>query len=136
MRFMDKTIKTTTLSILTVISATLLVVAVVKAGSLTPTGTPTATMYTLQDIWQKITDNDNPNLPTEGNHAFPPSSNPNSTMHTLADIYTEIPILDASKILNTYTIMGVTGTATTGLTWQSEPGTGFENLCWSAGAYE
>jgi len=133
---MNKKIKATASFILTVASATLLVVAVVKAGSLTPTTSPGSTMYTLNDIWQKITDNDNPSLPTEGNHAFPPSSNPAGTMHTLADIYTEIPTLDASKILTGTTYMGVPGTAPGPVTWQTEPEGGFLNLCWSAGTYE
>jgi len=127
---MTKKFKNYLLSAATIIFATAIVITVVNAGSLTPTGTPTATMYTLQDIWQKITDNDNPSLPTEGNHIFPPSSNPAGTMHTLAEIYTEIPTLDASKILTGTTYMGVAGTATAGIpqpVWQPDPNI---DLCW------
>jgi hypothetical protein len=120
---MNKKLKGILLSITTVFFATAIVATVVKAGSLIPTTTPPgATMYTLDDIWQKITDNDNPTPPDEGDHAFGPSSTPAGTMRTLTDIYNEIPVLDASKILNTYTVMGVTGTvapAPAELEWQT-----------------
>ena len=63
----------------------LILAGVAYAGSLTaPSGTPEATSYTLEDIYQKLTaDTD----ATEADHDLTTASAPSETMHTLADIY-------------------------------------------------
>jgi len=127
---MNKAIKTIFLSLMAASGATLLAAVVVMAGSLTPPGSPDATMYTTADIYDKLTDNAGASA-TEGGHDFAPASNPAATMYTLTQIYDAIPTLNASQILNTYTIMGVTGTATPApaeTEWQTpDPGI---DLCW------
>ncbi len=128
---MNKAIKTIFLSAVAASGATLLVAVVVMAGSLTPPGSPDATMYTISDIYDKLTDNAGASA-TEGNHDFAPASNPAGTMYTLTQIYNAVPTLDASQILNTYTVMGVTGTATPApaeTEWQTDPSL---DLCWDS----
>ena len=66
--------------------------SLVKSGSLTPPGTPGATLYTLEDIYQRLVVG---TTFTEADHNFGPSAEPTSgTMHTLTDIYGKIPTND------------------------------------------
>ena len=77
------------LSALTVLLSVLVIFTVVKAGSLTPTGAPGATFYTLDDIYNRLTTGASVTQPT---HNFGPSAGPTAgTMHTLTDIYNAIP---------------------------------------------
>lgn len=71
---------------LSILIATLAVAGVAYAGSLTPpSGTPAATSYTLEDIYQKLTTNTNA---TEANHTVSTTSSPTiATFHSLADLY-------------------------------------------------
>jgi len=79
----NKVIKNIFLSVLTVICATLIVAVVVKAGSLAPSASPASTMYTLEDIYNKIVSGTN-----ASSHTLDSASTPIPTMHTLTDIYT------------------------------------------------
>jgi len=83
MHLKNKVIKNIFLSVFTVICATLIVVGVVKAGSLTPSLSPDSTMYTLEDIYNKIVSGTN-----ASSHTLNSASTPTPTMHTLTDIYT------------------------------------------------
>ena len=56
------------------------------AGSLSPTGSPAATMYTLSDIYYKLTANT-----SAGTHTVSTSTSPAASFKTLAEIYAAIP---------------------------------------------
>jgi len=77
----------------------------VRAGSLTPSSTPAATMYTLQDIYTRLTTN-----AVAGSHSLGPSTSPAGTMYTLTQIYGAIPVIDASKVKLNTSYLGVDGT--------------------------
>lgn len=88
---MTKTIKSIALSTLTVLISVLIVVSIVKAvdgnGLLNPAGTPAATMYTLEDIYQKIVAGS-----AQVAHTLSPDGAPaGGLMHTLTQIYGIIP---------------------------------------------
>ena len=110
--------------------------SLVKAGSLTPPGTPGATLYTLENIYQRLTAG---TPATETDHNFGPSASPSTpTMHSLTDIYGVIPannkvlyltnagtanhhtgagttIATGTKILSPYYAFAADGTEITGL---------------------
>lgn len=67
-------------------------------------------MYTLTDIYNRLTTNA---TATEGNHSLSSSENPAGTMYTLKQIYEAIPTIDATKILQGTTYLGVGGTILT-----------------------
>ncbi len=83
-----------------------------RAGSLTPSVSPSSTMYTLDAIYNKILDNTSSS--TEGTQSFSVPSPVASTFHTLKQIYEAIPTLDATKIASGTTYMGVAGTLSAG----------------------
>mgnify|MGYP001434034343 CR=1 FL=1 len=88
---MNQKLKSILVFTITVISATAIVVAVVKAGSLTPplSSTPQSTMYTLEDIYNKIVNGTDAN---EADHTFGPPAPPTTgTMFTLTQIYDKLP---------------------------------------------
>jgi hypothetical protein len=101
----------------------LLVVAALSAAllgklhltaSLVPTVAPgTATGFTLEDVWNKITNN--AYTATNGGHAVTPSDTPANptSLHTVSDIFDAITPIDATKMLSTLTVQGVTGTIPT-----------------------
>ena len=119
--------------------------SLVKAGSLTPPGVPGATLYTLEDIYQKLIAG---TPATEADHNFGPSAGPSTpTMHSLTDIYGKIPTNDkvlygtnagtantppgsgtaatASQIYSGYYAFNTTGSAVPGsavapLIWQTD----------------
>lgn len=125
---MNKKLKSILLSVTTIISATAIVVAVVSAGSLNPTAGPGSTMYTMEEIHNRLLNGDTTAI--ENDHDFDPSADPTTgTMHTLKDIYDLIP--PANQVLSTYTPTGGTpwGTATKDLVWQPVP---FPELCWDS----
>ncbi len=83
-------------------------------ASLIPTDTTgTASGYTLQDVWNKITNNTY--TATNGGYATSPSDTPSAptSLKTVDDIYNAILPIDASKMLNTLTVQGVTGSIPT-----------------------
>jgi len=78
----------------------------VWAGSLTPPANPAASGYTLEDIYNRLNTNA---AATAGGHSFSPSGDPAGSMYTLTQIYDKIPTVDASKILEGTTYLGVAG---------------------------
>ncbi len=101
------------LSAITVLICVLIIVPIVKAGTLTPPGSafsgggdvPTTTMYTLQDIYNKLT-----GATVTPHTTLNPASGPTTgTMDTLTQIYNAIPA----------TVL-----------WQTDQNV---NLCWSTG---
>jgi hypothetical protein len=104
-------------NILKSMASSVLVIAItfiiVKAGDLFPSGNTVApSLYTLGDIYNKLTDNTSSH--DEGDHNLDSSGTPESTFYTLKQIYEAIPTLDASKILEGTTYMGVEGGAVAG----------------------
>lgn len=95
-----------TLSFLTAGISLLICATVTYAGSLTPSASPAATSYTLTDIYTRLTTNA---TATAGNHAFAPSGSPSATLHTLTELYNAVPTIDATKIKNGTTYLGITG---------------------------
>lgn len=87
----------------------LAIVGVVKAGNLDSPGSPGATMYTLNDIYQRLITNQTAD---EGDHLFKPTGDPVSSFHTLKEIYESIPTIEPSKIKLNQSYLGVTGTLT------------------------
>ena len=83
---------------LSVLLSLFLIYTAVKAGTLNPTLNPAATMYTLENIYQRIIAGT-----AAGSHTLSPASNPDSTMHSLSDIY---------SAFDTYKIIRGTGTGT------------------------
>lgn len=78
----------------------------VWAGSLTPSASPAATGYTLEDIYNRLNTNAEA---TAGNHSFSPSGSPAGSMYSLTQIYEKIPAIDGSKILAGTSYLGVDG---------------------------
>lgn len=78
-----------------------------QAGSLLPLSAPTATSYTLSDIFTRLTTNSSA---TAGSHSFNATTTPTSTFQTLTDIYNAIPTIYATDFLATSTYLSVTGT--------------------------
>lgn len=79
-------------------------------SSLTPATSPAQTGYTLEDIYNLISNN---STTTAGNHSFSTSSSATETMHTIANIYDAIKpgsFIVASNIATGTTYLGVTGT--------------------------
>lgn len=58
------------------------------AGSLTPSATPSATFYTLGDIYNKLTTGA---TTTEANHSLSTSTSPASSFYTFTKIYNAVP---------------------------------------------
>ena len=81
---------------------------VVYAGNLTPPSiTPSASFYTLSDIYNLITNN---TTATEGGHDFTFSDSLTSTGHTLTDIYGALTsLVSADKVKLGTTYLGTAG---------------------------
>lgn len=79
----------------------------VQAGSLSPTASPAATMYTLSDIYTRLTTNATATL---ASHAFAPSGSPAGTLYTLTQVYDAIPTISADKVGTGTSYLGVSGT--------------------------
>ncbi len=79
----------------------------VLAGSLSPSASPVATGYTLNDIYNRLITNA---TATSGDHIFSPGASPIATLHTLTEIYGAIPTIDASKVKLGTPYLGVDGT--------------------------
>jgi hypothetical protein len=78
------------------------------AGSLTPPGFVLNTMYTLDDIYTKLTANTDATL---GSGAIPSTpGSASATFHTLTELYNAIPTIDATKVATGTAYLGVTGT--------------------------
>ncbi|MDD5527722.1 MAG: hypothetical protein PHO56_01970 [Patescibacteria group bacterium] len=94
---------------LTVAISVLIIISIVRAsgyGSLTPSGTPTATGYTLADIYNRL----NSNTPAvAGNHTFTAGATSSNGFYTLVDVYDKIPTINPSNLLSSTTYLGVTG---------------------------
>lgn len=74
-----------------IILPTLVVAVVAYAGSLTPpSGTPTATSYTLEDIYQKLVSGTDA---TEADHDLSTTAAPAATFYTLTQLYTAVDTL-------------------------------------------
>ncbi len=101
--------RTIFLSFVTIIISVAIVFVIVKAGNLEPSASPAATMYTLSNIYTRLTTNA---TSTEGDHSFSPSVSPASSMYTLTQIYEAIPTIDAAKVLSGTSYLGVAGTMT------------------------
>jgi hypothetical protein len=97
------------LGIFILIVSLLTISSIVKAVSLSPSGSPASTMYNLSDIYTRLTTN---TTNTEGNHNLSSSASPSSTMHTLKEIYEAIPTIAANTVKLGTTYMGITGTLT------------------------
>jgi len=82
-------------------------VSVAKAGNLDSSGSPGATMYTINDIYQRLTANQ---TAVETDHFFAPSSDPASSFHTLKEIYEAIPTVAADKVKFGTSYLGIAGT--------------------------
>jgi len=101
----EQNIKLSALYASVILMAVLFCFSIVKAGSLNPSSTPAATMYTLQDIYTRLTTNS-----TAGTHNLGPSASPASTMYTLTQIYDAVPTIDATKVKLGTAYLGVDGT--------------------------
>lgn len=82
-------------------------ISAVRAGSLDSPGVPGATMYTLGDIYQRLTASQSAN---EANHAFKPGADPAPSFYTLKQIYDAIPTIEANKVKSGASYLGVSGT--------------------------
>jgi hypothetical protein len=80
------------------------------AGDIDGPGSVTATLYTLTDIYTRLTTN---STATEADHDLGPSATPASSGYTLTQIYDAIPTIDASKVVYGTSYLGISGTATT-----------------------
>jgi hypothetical protein len=85
-----------------------IIYAIAHAGNLQPPGSPGSTMYTLTDIYNRLTTNA---TATEGGHSFdPPAGIPASTMYTLTQVYSAIPTIDPNTVASSTTYLGIKGT--------------------------
>lgn len=107
---MKKYLKTFLIIIVTV--ATTAGISSVFAGSLTPPGNPASVMYTLSDIYEKLLDNSYSR--SEGSQDFDTPETITPTFNSLKEIYEAIPTINPSIIKDGETIMGVTGTLSSG----------------------
>lgn len=82
-------------------------ITAVSAGNLDSPGSPGSTMYTLNDIYQRLMTNQ---TASEGDHEFKPTGEPTSSFHTLKEIYEAIPTIDPTKIKIGTSYLGVSGT--------------------------
>src|SRR5690348_16972828 len=78
------------------------VTTVVYAGSLTPPSLPSATMYTLDDIYARLTTN-----AVAGSHSLSTTTSPAGSFHTLTQIYNAIPTIYPTDLLASSTYLGV-----------------------------
>src|SRR4051812_30206528 len=98
-------------SVVVIVIALAVVRGLSFAGTLSPSATPTATSYTLGDIYTRLTTN---GTATAGAHSLTTVSAVGATFHSLAEIYAAIPTIDATKVLTGTTYLGVAGSASAG----------------------
>ncbi|MFH1444097.1 MAG: DUF1566 domain-containing protein [Candidatus Peregrinibacteria bacterium] len=79
------------------------------AGSLTPSASPAATSYTLDDIYTRLTTNA---TATEADHDFAPSGSPAASLRTLTEVYDAIPTITVNLVKLGTSYLGVAGTLT------------------------
>ncbi|MDP2696133.1 MAG: hypothetical protein Q8O87_02670, partial [bacterium] len=91
---------------LTIVISFLAVYGLVQAGSLTPLSDPASTMYTLDDIYNRLDTNATAN---EGDHNFSISGSPTGSMRTLTEIYEAIPTILADTVKLGTSYLGVDG---------------------------
>ena len=94
--------------IISFIFLTLLINIFVFAGITSNTSTPTATMYTLEDIYNLIHNN---TIATEGNHSLSPDSEPTATSsYSTAQIYADLAnLIKRENLVTGAPYLGVTG---------------------------
>ena len=80
---------------------------VAQAGTLTPSASPAATMYTASNIYTRLTTNA---TSSEAGHVFTPGAAPASSMYTMKQIYEAIPTIVAGTVKSGTTYLGVAGT--------------------------
>lgn len=88
------------------------------------TSSGTVTGFTIDDIYNLITNNTRPLTPT---HTFSPSEAPTDTQHTLTEIYNSLStLIDGANVATGTTYLGVVGTyaPTHNITFNSNGGTG------------
>lgn len=78
-----------------------------RAGSLSPSAAPGGTMYTLNDIYARLTTNA---TATEGDHDILSALSPAATMYTLKEVYEAIPTIVAGTVKTGTTYLGIAGT--------------------------
>ncbi|MDD3498420.1 MAG: hypothetical protein PHH24_02860 [Candidatus Moranbacteria bacterium] len=78
----------------------------VRAGNLDSPGSPASTMYTLGDIYERLTTNQ---AATEADHDFAPSADPAGSLRTLKEIYEAIPTVEADKVKSGTSYLGIAG---------------------------
>jgi len=78
-----------------------------RAGSLSPSAAPGGTMYTLNDIYTRLTTNA---TATEGDHNLLSALSPAATMHTLKEVYEAIPTIVAGTVKTGTSYLGIAGT--------------------------
>ncbi|MFH1255467.1 MAG: hypothetical protein V1667_03290 [bacterium] len=78
----------------------------VRAGSLTPSGAPAASGYTLGDIYVRLSSNA---AATAGNHDLATTTSPSGTFYTLTQIYNSIPTIDPLTVKLGTSYLGVAG---------------------------
>ena len=79
------------------------------AGSLTPSGVPAATSYTLSDIYNKLSFGTSA---TAGNHSLSTSTSPAASFFTLTQIYNAIPGTQTLSAATTTVARGIYATTT------------------------
>ncbi len=97
-------------ALIAIFSASVVLVTIAYAGSLTPLLSPAATSYALDNIYTRLTTNA---TATEADHGFAPSGSPAASLYTLVQIYDAIPTIDAAKVLSGTTYLGVAGSIAT-----------------------
>ncbi len=116
---------------LLIVLALLVNVSFSYAGSLTPPGSASKTMYTLENIFGKLTDFTATS--TEGGGSFATPGSVSASMHSLLDIYglleDEEADLIPGNIANGVSIFGVTGTLSGGGGAAGLPKT-MQTTCW------
>ncbi|MFH0854084.1 MAG: hypothetical protein V1891_01175 [bacterium] len=78
----------------------------IRAGSLTPSGAPAASGYTLGDIYVRLATNA---TATVGNHDLATTTSPTGTFYTLTQIYSAIPTITANTVKLGTSYLGVAG---------------------------
>lgn len=100
-----KKIAKTTMLILPMLA----VFTLAEAGSLSPLSAPSATSYTLEDIYNRLYSNTSA---TAGNHTLSTANSPAGTFYTLTQIYNAIPAILAGTVKLGTSYLGVTGILT------------------------
>jgi len=96
------------ITISTIVLAAVLCISIIKAGEIDNTSSPSSTMYTVEDIYQRLVEGEEA---VEGGGTFSPTTDPDSTMHTLSDIYSKIPAPDQIKLGTNAGTLAPDGTA-------------------------